>query len=366
MRVAIVGGSLGGLFAAVLLRQAGHAVRIYERSHSGLEGRGAGLVVQEQLSSLLRRIGLSHAMQVGVMANERIFLDRAGMIVARRTMPQMQISWDYLYRGVRARLEDGDYAVGRPVVAVGQAADMAWLEFSDGSRVSADLVIGADGIGSIVRPAVIEADTAPRYAGYVAWRGLIPETTLPQAAAATLLDRFAFYTIPRSQALGYLVPGPDGETDPGHRRYNWVWYRRAEDLASVLTDRDGRIHPYSLSRGRISDAARAALVAAGRQQLPPQFLGAMLAEPAPFIQAIFDFETPRMVRDRLLLLGDAAFVVRPHTAMGVAKAAGDALALVDALAGAPLDQALIRYERKRLEAGRAIAAYGRRLGASMG
>jgi 2-polyprenyl-6-methoxyphenol hydroxylase-like FAD-dependent oxidoreductase len=366
VRVAIVGGSLGGLFAAVLLRQAGHQVRLYERSRSGLRERGAGLVAQEQLATLLHRIGLAHVMQVGVVANERIFLDRAGTIVARLTMPQMQISWDYLYRCVRAQLEDGDYAVGRPVVAVGQAADMAWLDFSDGSRVSADLVIGADGIGSIVRSAVIEAAATPRYAGYVAWRGLIPETALPQAAAATLLDRFAFYTIPRSQALGYLVPGPDGETDLGRRRYNWVWYRRAEDLASVLTDRDGRIHSYSLSRGRVSDAARAALVAAGQQQLPPQFLGAMLAEQAPFVQAIFDLETPRMVRGRLLLLGDAAFVVRPHSAMGVAKAAGDALALVDALAGSPLEQALIRYERERLEAGRAVAAYGRRLGASMG
>ncbi|MFT6570753.1 MAG: 2-polyprenyl-6-methoxyphenol hydroxylase-like FAD-dependent oxidoreductase [Sphingomonas echinoides] len=69
-----------------------------------------------------------------------------------------------------------------------------------------------------------------------------------------------------------------------------------------------------------------------------------------------------MVRGRLALLGDSAFVARPHTAMGVAKAAADSLALAEALAGAPVEQALLHYQRERLPVGRAITQYGGRLG----
>jgi 2-polyprenyl-6-methoxyphenol hydroxylase-like FAD-dependent oxidoreductase len=73
-----------------------------------------------------------------------------------------------------------------------------------------------------------------------------------------------------------------------------------------------------------------------------------------------------MVRGRVALLGDAAFVARPHTAMGVSKAAGDALALRAALLAEPeLQTALARYEAQRMPVGREIVAYGKRLGARM-
>jgi 2-polyprenyl-6-methoxyphenol hydroxylase-like FAD-dependent oxidoreductase len=155
---------------------------------------------------------------------------------------------------------------------------------------------------------------------------------------------------------------------PGARRYNWVWYRRVApaELADTLTDAEGRAHPYSMSPGQLPAARAAALRDAAQRGLPPPFAAALAAEPAPFVQAIFDYEAPRMVAGRLSLLGDAAFVVRPHTAMGVAKAAGDAMALHRHLGRLPLEEALAAYERERLPVGRATAEYGRRLGAALG
>ena len=89
------------------------------------------------------------------------------------------------------------------------------------------------------------------------------------------------------------------------------------------------------------------------------------SEPRPFLQAIFDYEAPQMHSGRIALLGDAAFVVRPHTAMGVSKAAGDAMALRDALSHADnVEQALSSYNLDRHAIGREIAAYGQRLGRS--
>lgn len=362
MRIAIVGGSLGGLFAAALLQRGGHEVKLFERSRSGLEGRGAGLVGQRPIFAILRAVGCEHVAQVGVVAKERIFLDRSGVVVERQATPQMQISWDYLYRAFRNQLDERRYRLGLGAREVGQDADTAWLVLDDGGRFEADLVIGADGVGSVVRPAVTGDAEGPRYAGYVAWRGLLPETALPAEAAQLLLDRFAFFNMQRSHVLGYVVAGPHGALEPGRRRYNWVWYRPVADLAAALTDRNGQIQRFSLAPGRVPDAAREEMLVQARDLLPEVFLQAIEAEPAPFIQAIFDYEAPRMARGRIALLGDAAFVVRPHTAMGVAKAAADAMGLAAALTEAPPPEALAAYEQARMADNQAIAAYGRRLG----
>jgi 2-polyprenyl-6-methoxyphenol hydroxylase-like FAD-dependent oxidoreductase len=364
LRIVIAGGSLGGVFAAVLLQRAGNDVRVFERSHAGLEGRGAGLVAQREIFEILRATGCEHVAHVGVLAMERITLDRSGGVIERHATPQMQISWDHLYRTVQGLLTEGSYVAGRSVAEIGQNDDAAWLALEDDERAEADLVIGADGVGSVTRKAVAGEDAAPGYAGYVAWRGLFPETLLDGDAAETLLDRFAFYHMPRSHILGYSVAGPGGEMEPGHRRYNWVWYRPVADLSDVLTDTDGRVHPFSLAPGTVPPSAREAMLADARALLPPQFLQAVQVEPQPFIQAIFDYEAPRMALGRIALLGDAAFVVRRHTAMGVAKAAGDAMALAALLGEHELGVALERYMEDRQEVGHAIAAYGRRLGAA--
>jgi 2-polyprenyl-6-methoxyphenol hydroxylase-like FAD-dependent oxidoreductase len=364
MRVAIIGGSLGGLFAGVLLARAGHEVLLFERSRSGLEGRGAGLVIQRDVFSILRAIGCEHVARVGVVAKERVTFDRAGQIVERHETPQTQVSWDLLYKTFREQLPADSYVGAEAVVEVGQGVDGAWLRTAGGRRIDADLLIGADGIGSLARSAVALTAEGPQYSGYVAWRGLVPETSLPRQAEI-LLDRFAFFNDPGSHALGYLVPGVHGDTSPGDRRYNWVWYRDEPNLAARLTDRSGHSRPYSLGQGQVSDAAVAGLLRAASTYLPDPFSAAVHAEPQPFIQAIFDLYPSRLVNGRIVLIGDAASIARPHTAMGVAKAAADAMALTHALDGCSLRPALVAYEKERLDAHRAVVAYGQRLGAAL-
>jgi 2-polyprenyl-6-methoxyphenol hydroxylase-like FAD-dependent oxidoreductase len=367
MRIRIVGGSLGGLFAAVLLSKDGHDVKVYERSQHGLGGRGAGLVGQRDTFAILRAAGCEHVAHVGVTSNDRIMFDRSGAIVSRFAASQMQISWDRLYRIFRELVPFDAYRLGKEVVSVGQDETSAYLTFADGAREPADLVIGADGVASVVRTAVNAGPSPSSYAGYVAWRGLFPESELPAEAGDVLLDQFAFFEMPRSHILGYLVAGPDGETAIGKRRYNWVWYRpiAKHELSFALTDANGRAHDFSLSPGSVPDSARQALAADAERLLPPPFAAAVKAERQPFIQAIFDYRTPSMANGRLALLGDAAFVVRPHTAMGVSKAAGDAIALRQHLSMSKLPEALAGYDIERRRIGESIAAHGRQLGAKL-
>jgi len=365
MRIVIAGGSMAGLFSAALLLKAGHDVHVFERSGNGLEGRGAGLVAQREVFDVLHAIGLDHVAQLGVVARERITLGRDGTVVGKDPRPQMQVSWDHLYVAVRAAVADGSYHLGRAAVGAGQDADHAWLELEDGTRISGDLMIGADGIGSAVRRSLLTVNQGPRYAGYVAWRALVPENKLVTAAARALSDRFAFFHMQGGQALGYTVAGSAGELHAGERRYNAVWYRKVADLDEALTDRDGRRQPFSLPPSGVSDTAKTTLIAEARELLPPSFADVFEAEPAPFVQAIFDMEALRMVDERIALVGDAAFVARPHTAMGVAKAAGDAMEIARAVAHGWTLQARRSFEAERMEAGRTIVALGMRLGALM-
>ena len=172
LRIRIAGGSLAALFAGALLRMDGHQVRIYERSLTGLAGRGAGLVGQRDIFAILRAVGCEHVARVGVIARERITFDRDGNIVHRQATPQMQISWDHLYRSFRALVANDEYVLGRAVRSVEQIDEITRLDFEDGSEDVADLVVGADGVGSVIREAVMGKPSESIYAGYVAWRGL--------------------------------------------------------------------------------------------------------------------------------------------------------------------------------------------------
>ncbi|HCJ70750.1 MAG TPA: 2-polyprenyl-6-methoxyphenol hydroxylase, partial [Agrobacterium sp.] len=154
LKIRIAGGSLAGLFTAILLQQDGHDVKVYERSSSGLAGRGAGLVPQKDLFDVLREIGCEDVAQIGVVAKERIYLDAGGHIALRQQTPQMQVSWDYLFESVSSRLLSDTYRLGHHVNAVREDPQGVTLSFADGMEERADLVIGADGLGSAIRSAV--------------------------------------------------------------------------------------------------------------------------------------------------------------------------------------------------------------------
>jgi 2-polyprenyl-6-methoxyphenol hydroxylase-like FAD-dependent oxidoreductase len=260
--------------------------------------------------------------------------------------------------------------LGRRIERIEQAGGQVRAVFASGRVETGDLLIGADGARSTVRSLMLPAiapNLAPDYAGYIAWRGLVPEEDLDADSRAVLDGVFAFQHDEGEQMLlEYLVPGEDGSTAPGRRRWNWVWYRKVpqDDLPAVLTDRAGRAHAFSLPPGALPDARAALLRADARELLAPQFNALVQKTEEPFAQAILDLAAPRMVFGRVLLLGDAAFVPRPHTAGGAAKAAANALALAQALhrTDQPVDARLRDWEVLQLRAGRAMVDWGRRMG----
>jgi 2-polyprenyl-6-methoxyphenol hydroxylase-like FAD-dependent oxidoreductase len=366
MKALIIGGSIAGLFAALLLRRRGVDVVVFERARSELSGRGAGIATHPQILEVLELLGLD-TRELGVTIDARRMFGPDGRLVAERARRQTMMSWDRLFTLLRAALPDICYRRGLEFARWEQHGGAVTAHFADRSTATGELLIGADGLRSHVRAAIL-ANQPLRYAGYVAWRALAPEHSFPPALHRDLFDALGFCLPPGEQMLGYPVAGPGNDLRPGNRRYNIVWYRPADEatLARLLTDISGQHHEVSIPPPLVAGAVIAELNAAADTLLAPQFRDVMSFAGRPFLQPIYDIEVSRMSAGRIVLIGDAAFVARPHVGAGVVKAAQDAVALADALAtGSDIGPALHAFESVRLPVGRRIVARARDLGAAM-
>jgi len=365
-RILVVGGSLGGLFVANLLARDGHEVVVLEKAAGSLDGRGAGIVTHAALLDGLRRAGTTVDDTLGVAVETRVSLDVDGRTAVRRPFPQILTSWSRLYAMLYDAFPHASYRHGVSVARVEQDAQGARAIADDGTRFDGDLLVASDGIRSVVRQQLLP-DASPRYAGYVAWRGVCDESVLSSHTLSTVFDCFGFGLPTGEQLIGYPVAGHGNDTRRGRRRWNFVWYRAADEavgLRALMTDADGTHYPLGIPPNKVSWKHVAAMREAARRLLAPQFAEILEKTAQPFLQPIYDVASSRLAFDRIALMGDAAFVARPHVGMGVTKAAEDATALCDAIRTHGATPAALRaFEDARLSAGHAVVEHARRLGA---
>jgi len=366
-RVAVVGGSLGGLTAALFLRDIGCDVQVYERSSAQLNGRGAGIaVLDETLRYPVERQGIPPERFCSSTDWIR-FVKPDGSVHHEQKHRYRFSSWNAVYRTLLAAFGTECYQLGCEVSSFVSDGDGVTVSFAGGGTVRVDLLVCADGINSASRQKLLP-QVAPRYAGYVAWRGTMREQDLTPAAYAALSDALTYQLLASSHVLVYPIPGLDGQVEPGRRLMNIVWYRNvAEDaLPEFLTDRTGRRRSVSLPPGTARDEVIAEMHDAAGRDLAPLVAEVVTGVAEPFVQAVFDIDVPRMVVGRSALIGDAAFAVRPHAAAGTAKAAEDGYVLAQALqaAGGDVPAALASWEAKQLALGDALLARTREIGDS--
>lgn len=335
-----------------------------------LRGRGGGLVVQFEMLDWMAAHGIAARATLSVPGVERQFLDREGRVIQRFPDSTPFTSWDAVFHQLRAAFPDHAYHQGRECVGLAAAGPRPLIEFADGERVEADLIIGADGIGSTVRRCLFP-ESLPVYAGYVAWRGVFSESLAPPELVATLDRRFTLFQGHDFHLLSYLIPGERGELEVGSRRLNWVWYRNTDaerELPEILRDRAGHSHRASAPAGAVQPQHIAALQQRADDHLPAVLAQLVRATPEPFVQVIYDLRAPAMIAGTVAILGDSACIVRPHTAAGTSKASGDAVALAQHLQAATFDLsvALPAWQTERLAVADRLIHHGQRLARNSG
>jgi len=366
-RAVVIGGSMSGLFTAAFLRQVGWDVAVFERSPVELVGRGAGITTHPELIEALEKSGAGTC-DLGIEVKRRITIDRQGRVIGERALPQILTSWDRLQRLLRQTIDPAHYHLGHTFAHAEQSHNGVRVHFAEGRIEDADLLIGGDGIRSAVRAAVAP-DVQPIYAGYYIWRGAPNEADLAPETLEDIFPHFVFFLPERQQVIGYPICGFDNDLRPGHRRYNFIWYRvgDAAMLRRMCVDEQGRQHEFSVPPPLIRKDLVAQMRAEAEAIMPAVFADCLRNIAQPFFTPIYDFSSPRLVFGRVALVGDAASSARPHMGFGVAKAGGDAQALAAALGSHDdIDAALTHYNAVRQPIGERIMLHGRRLGTHLG
>lgn len=366
-RAIIIGGSMAGLFSAAFLRQIGWDVDIYERSSVELIGRGVGIFASHlELLEALDKCGAG-IVDIGVIVYKRITLDRQGHVIAEKPLLQLVTSWDRLRHLLLKAIDRQRYHFGYAFDRVEQDDTCVRVYFANGRVESADIMLGCDGFRSSVRAQLLP-QVQPSYAGYYIWRGAPDEGELSPETRRTIFPYYTFFIDQQLQILGYPISGADDDLRPGHRRYNFGWYRVADDekLREMCTDDNGKYYEFSVPPPLVRKDLIGQMRADAEALLPPQFRDCLRHIAQPFFTPVYDFCSPNLVFGRVVLIGDAASTARPHIGFGVSKAGAEAQALAEALRDHDhIDRALAAYNRMRQPLSERIVEHARRLGTQL-
>ncbi len=365
LRAIIVGGSLGGLSAAVWLRDLGCDVDVFERSPAHLEDRGAGIMLNPATVRYFLAKKVVDVRQTSAPIRRLQYLDRAGQVISSAPASWRSSAYNVLYRGLLTCFDRARYHLGEECVGFDQDETGVIVRFATGRVERGDLVVFADGINSIGRRLLLP-ECRPSYAGYVAWRGTVSEEHLKPETFSLFHEAITYHVLTEGHTLAYPIPNKDGALEPGRRLTNWLWYRNVgeDELADLLVGRGGQRFSTSVPAGSVAERHIKRLHADAAEHLPPPFAEIIGFTPEPFIEVIFDVEVPRMAFGRVCLLGDAAFRARPHAAAGTAKAAEDAYRLALALKACDFDvvKALQEWEATQLPLGKGVVERARQAG----
>jgi salicylate hydroxylase len=328
LRIAIVGGGIGGMAAANALLQRGMQVRVYEQA-AALTEVGAGVALQPNGIRALRRLGFGDALaRFGARVSDARFYRSDGSPVAPIWPAELAGHIEYygMHRAdllgmLAERLPSGIVKTGHTCIGFEQDGDRATVSFANGVRVSADAVIAADGIHSMLQR-FVAGPSAPLPSGWMAYRGVIPAASVawPPGAMRIWLGsgrHFLVYPVRAGALINYVGFVPTDQ----RMKESWSAPGNPAELARAF-------------------AGWAAMVEAIVAQVTTTFRW-----------GLYDREPlSAWTCGRLTLLGDAAHPMLPHAGQGANQAIEDAVALAAVLRHADrttVSRALLAYESLR-------------------
>jgi len=333
MKIAVIGGGIGGLSAALHLLHAGFDVQVYEQSPR-IGEIGAGIQISPNASRLLIRLGLKPALdRAGVRpqaVHQRRWQDGRTLQrapVGAEVETTFGAPYYHFHRGDLAELLGAAVPaerlhVGHRLVGLEQKGERVIARFDNGASTEADLVVGADGIHSRVRHLLFGPEK-PRFTGCVAWRGLVPA------------ERVRHLNI---EVASHNWMGPDG-----HVVHYWVGAGKFMNVVCVAEHGEWTEEGWT-TPGKVADAL------ARYEGWHPTVRALISSFPETFVWALHDrLPLPRWSDGRVTLLGDACHPMLPFMAQGAAQSIEDGATLAAVLKAMPDDVpgALARYEALR-------------------
>jgi 2,6-dihydroxypyridine 3-monooxygenase len=361
-----MGGSLGGLTAALVLRKIGCEVDVFERSNAFLEGRGAGIISHAITIRYPRECAEFSLEDLSFKPSWCRYMDAQGNVATESRCNFRVSSYGALYRALLHCFGRERYHLGRSIVGFRQSGSEVTVSLSDNDVINADLLVCADGINSTAKKLLVPS-ASPEYAGYFAWRGTIGSENVSRDTFSYFEDAITYFVMSDGHILTYPIVVRHRATGQMRRLINWLWYRnmpKGRELNDLLTDRRGVLRDTSLAYASLQEGHVARMRQDSRSAFPPVLSELVVKTEEPFIQAIFDSVTPAMAFGRVCIMGDAAFVARPHAAAGTAKAAEDAWQLGKAFTESEsgVVAALKSWEERQLACGRQLVNRAREIG----
>jgi 2-polyprenyl-6-methoxyphenol hydroxylase-like FAD-dependent oxidoreductase len=368
--VAIVGGSLAGCSAAILLTRAGHDVHVFERSRGGLVGRGGGIATPGPLLASMVHAGVVDTTFPHLKATATPFVIRTadepveGRITWELPLDVAVFHWSALWRALRRRVPEERYHQGAAVTGVAvPSPERVSLNLDDGSAVDADLVLWADGYQSLGRRLAFP-EVRLSYRGYMLWRGVLPEAALSEAdPLGSTLPRVFYPTMP-GHLVAYFVPGAEGSARRGDRLVNWAAFiPLADDEMDVfMVDRSGAPRVGTIPPGELRREEEERLKHLVANELPDRYADIVRRSPLTYVQLIYTVRMPGYHCGRMGFIGDAGSVAQPFTGSGVFKGYTNVTGLLDALGRHDdLESALDEWGAAQVALGDRLLALGEQM-----
>lgn len=368
-KIGIIGGSLGGLAAGILLKRLGYHVSIFEKSSRFAflnQGRGAGIALPPALISEAKRLNLFDAtLPEGPTFNGRTFsvtdksAPKAMREIWKQSLSLIPFNWSDLYWTLRKRVADEDYKTDHTVSAIlephtGEYSKCYITTHSSTDPLKTDQhefdrIIAADGVRSLVRSHLFPNMKAT-YANYIAWRGIISDQTIVNDP---LFNGDApMFMFPYGHILFYKIPAHDYNLSK-KMVLNWVMYEYDKDFSidDAFIDKHGRLSHQSISHKNLRADHIKHLAEFAHAALPAPIAKIICQTPAPFIQLVLDYQAPSFVKGRVCLLGDAATIL-PHAASGALRALSGAISLAEAMDPAShsdIDASLAQWNQAQIK-----------------
>lgn len=370
LEVAIVGGSVSGLAAALFLSDAGADTHVYERTPEKLQRRGSGLFLRPEAHGALGKKGVSLSSLSSPVDTWR---RTVGGVTTDRIWSSAATTWDHLQGTLRAEVTDDRYHNGHRLIGLDVSGEKPKARFANGEEVEPDLVVVADGAGSTGR-ALLER-TSPTYAGYIAWRGMVPASRIEPRTRAKLHGKVTEFVGDENRIVAFEVPsirpGETSEFAANHVDWNWCINAPEDELAGLLGERFARSG--LLPPGAIDPMVADWLHSLADDLLPPDLAQVVIETETPFARTIIDHPPTRMAWPGVALVGDAAATVRPHTGAASSKAINDVEALAECLGQTreygtsrqALQYGLDVWEQQRLPVAKRFSHVGKRIGGEL-